>query len=66
MLKRRNHAAPKRLFGTRHSFRSLRSAQATILAVEIIRTIRNDRVSDEAPGVRGEIGLVRNLFGEAA
>ena len=30
------------------------------------RTIENDHISDKAPGVRGEIGLVRNLFGEAA
>ena len=61
-----DHAALKRLFGSRQSFRSLRSAKATILAVETIRTIKNGHVSNKAPGIRGEIDFVRNLFGEAA
>lgn len=61
-----DHAALKRLPGKRQSFRSLRSAKATILAVETIRTIKNGHVSKKGPGVRGEIDFVRNLFGEAA
>ena len=61
-----DHAALKRLLGTRQSFRSLRSAKATILAVETIRTIKNGHVSNKAPGVSGEIDFVRTLFGEAA
>ena len=61
-----DHAALKRLLGTRQSFRSLRSAKATILAAETIRTIKNGHISNKAPGVRGEIDFVRNLFGEAA
>ncbi len=60
-----NQAALKRLLGTRQSFRSLRSAKATILAVETIRTIKNGHISNKATSIRGEID-VRNLFGEAA
>ena len=61
-----DHAALKRLLGTRQSFRSLGSAKATLGAIEAIRTIKNGHVSNKAPGVRGEIAFVQNLFGEAA
>ena len=43
-----DHAALKRLLGRRQPFRSLRSAKATILAVETIRTIKNDHISNRA------------------
>ncbi|PZX10594.1 IS6 family transposase [Palleronia aestuarii] len=61
-----DHAALKRLLGTRQSFRLLRSAKATLMAVESIRTIKNVHVSNKLPGIRGEIDFVRNLFGGAA
>ena len=61
-----DHAALKRLLGTRQSFRFLRSAKATILGVETIRTIKSGHVSNKAPSIRGEIDVVRNLFAEAA
>ncbi|WP_299657002.1 DDE-type integrase/transposase/recombinase [uncultured Jannaschia sp.] len=61
-----NHAALKRLLGTRQSFRSLRSAKATFAAIEAIRTIKNGHISNKAPGVRSEIDFIRGLFGEAA
>jgi len=61
-----DHAALKRLLGTRQSFRSLRSAKATLMAIETIRTIKNGHVENRRPGVRGEIDFVRNLFDAAA
>ena len=57
-----DHAALKRLLGTRQSFRSLRSAKATLMGVESIRTIKNGRIENRGAGVRGEIDFVRNLF----
>ncbi|WP_299653823.1 DDE-type integrase/transposase/recombinase [uncultured Jannaschia sp.] len=53
-----DHAALKRLFGTRQSFRSSRSAKATLAAIETIRTIKNGHFSKKAPGVRSEIDFV--------
>ena len=61
-----DHAALKRLLGTRQSFRSLRSAKVTLMAIETIRTIKHGHISNKQPGVRGEIDFVRDLFGEAA
>ena len=61
-----DHAALKRLLGTRQSFRSLRSAKATLRTIETIRTIKNGHLSNKAPGVRGEINFVRDLFDRAA
>jgi transposase, IS6 family len=37
-----NHAALKRFFGYRESFRSLRSAKTTLLGMQAIRTVKND------------------------
>ncbi|UWQ23113.1 IS6 family transposase [Jannaschia sp. W003] len=54
-----DHAAPKRLLGTRRSFRSLRSAKATLATIETTRTIKNGHISNKALGVRGEIHFVR-------
>ncbi|MEP2781282.1 MAG: DDE-type integrase/transposase/recombinase [Pseudoruegeria sp.] len=39
-----NHAAMKRLLGYRQSFRSLRSAKATLSGIESIRTIRRGHI----------------------
>ncbi len=61
-----DHAAMKRLLGTRQSFRSLRSAKAALMAAEAIRTIGNGHVSNKGPEVRREVNLVRNLFSHAA
>lgn len=61
-----DHAALKRLSKIRRSVRSKRSLKATIIAIETIRTIRAGDASTKAPGVRGEIDLVRTLFGKAA
>jgi IS6 family transposase len=61
-----DHAALKRLLGTRQSFRSLRSAKATLMAIETIRTIKNGHIENRQPGVRGEIDFVRNLFRSTA
>lgn len=57
-----DHAALKRLLGTRQSFRSLRSAKATLAAIEIFRSVKNGHIANRGPGVRGEIDFVRRLF----
>ncbi len=61
-----DHAALKRLLGCRQSFRTLRSAKATLLGMEIIRTIKNGHNNTKQPGVRGEIAFVSGLFRLAA
>lgn len=61
-----DHAALKRLLGTRQSFRSLRTAKATLMGIETIRTIKNGHIANKAAGVLGETSCVRDLFGEAA
>lgn len=61
-----DHAALKRLLGYRQSFRSLRSAKATLRGMETIRTIKNGHIDSRPPGVRGEIAFVNTLFGLAA
>lgn len=69
--KRRNnriesdHAAMKRLLGYRQSFRSLRSAKATLSGIETIRTIKRDHIHYKQPGVLGEIQFVSKLFATA-
>lgn len=61
-----DHAALKRLSGYRQSFRSLRCAKATLLGMEVIRTIKNGHIQPKQPGVRGEISFIHGLFGLAA
>ncbi len=61
-----DHAALKRLFGYRQSFRSLRTAKAALQGYEAIRTIKRGHICNKQPGVRGEIAFVRNLFDLAA
>ncbi|WP_081536261.1 IS6 family transposase [Rhodovulum sp. P5] len=61
-----DHAALKCLLGTRQSLRSMRTAKATLIWIETIRTIKKGQIAGKDEGVLGEIAIVRNLFGEAA
>lgn len=60
-----DHAAMKRLLGYRQSFRSLRTAKATISGIETIRTIKRGHIHSKKLGVEGEIAFISQLF-EAA
>ncbi|MFZ7091229.1 IS6 family transposase [Primorskyibacter sp. 2E233] len=60
-----DHAAMKRLLGYRPSFRSLRSAKATLSGIETIRTIKRGHIHHKHPGVLGEIQFVSQLFASA-
>lgn len=60
-----DHAAMKQLLGFRQSFRSLRSAKATLSGIATIRTIKRGHCQNKKPGVTGEIALITQLF-EAA
>ena len=57
-----DHATMKRLLGYRQSFRSLRSAKATLSGIE---TIRHGHIHNKQPGATGDIQFIRQLF-EAA
>ena len=61
-----DHAAMKRLFEYRQSFRSLRSAKATLSGIETIRTIKRGQIHHKNPGVKGEIEFIGGLFENAA
>ncbi|MEP3299245.1 MAG: LysE family translocator [Pseudoruegeria sp.] len=54
--------AMKRLLGYRQSFRSLRSAKATLSSIE---TIRRGHIYHKQPGVQGEVQLIYQLFAAA-
>jgi len=58
-----DHATLKRLLGYRQSFRSLRSARATLQGIETITTIKNGHIQTRQPGVRDEIASVHHLLG---
>jgi IS6 family transposase len=60
-----DHAAMKRLLGYRQSFRSLRTAKATLSGIETMRRIKRGHVHHKQPGVVGEIQFIGQLF-EAA
>ncbi|WP_108861932.1 IS6 family transposase [Ruegeria sp. Alg231-54] len=60
-----DHAALKRLLGYRQSFRSLRTAKATLSGIETIRTIKRGHIHHKQAGVQGEILFISQLF-EAA
>nr|WP_279512641.1 DDE-type integrase/transposase/recombinase [Fluviibacterium aquatile] len=60
-----DHAAMKRILGYRQSFRSLRSAKATLSGIETIRKIKRGHAHHKRPSVRGEIRFITQLF-EAA
>jgi IS6 family transposase len=55
----------KRLLGYRQSFRSLRSAKATLSGIETIRTIKRGNIYHKQPGVQGEILFINQLFAAA-
>ena len=57
-----DHAAMKRLLGYRQSFRSLRSAKATLSGLETIRTIKRGHIHSRNPGVCGEIQFISQRF----
>lgn len=57
-----NHAAMKRLLGYRQSFRSLKSAKATLSSIDTIRTIKRGHTHDRNPGIRREIQFISKLF----
>ncbi|SMY09780.1 IS6 family transposase [Flavimaricola marinus] len=61
-----DHSAMKRLLGYRQSFRSLRSAKATLSGIETIWTIKRGHIYHKLPSVKGEIELIRGLFEDAA
>jgi IS6 family transposase len=55
----------KRLLGYRQSFRSLRTAKATLSGIATIRTIKRGHIHHKEPGVAGELQFIAQLF-EAA
>ena len=57
-----DHASMKRLLGYRQSFRSLRTAKATLSGIETIRTIKRGHIHSRNPGIRGEIQFISQLF----
>ena len=61
-----DHAAMKRLLGYRQSFRSLRTAKATLSGLETIRTIKRGHLHRKQSGVQGEIAFIAGLFEAAA
>lgn len=61
-----DHAAMKRLLGYRQSFRSLRTAKATLSGIETIRTIKHGHIHHKQPGVLGEIAFISGLFSATA
>jgi len=61
-----DHAAMKRILGYRQSFRSLRSAKATLSGIETIRTIKRGHIQHRQPGVLGEIAFIDALFNGSA
>ncbi len=61
-----DHAALKRLLGYRQSFRSLRTAKATLRGIETIRTIKRGNIHHKNAGVMGELEFIDRLFDIAA
>nr|WP_251363864.1 transposase [Epibacterium ulvae] len=61
-----NHDAVKILLGYRQSFRTLRSAKATLQGMETIRTTKSGHIQNRQHGVRGEVAFASQLFGLAA
>lgn len=57
-----DHAAIKRLPGYPQSFRSLRSAKATLSGLKTTRTIKRGHIHSKDPGVQGEIKFISHLF----
>ena len=61
-----DHAAMKRLLGHKQSFRSLRTAKATLSGIETIRTIKRGHIHHKKAGVMGELEFIYRLFEIAA
>lgn len=61
-----DHAAMTRLLGYRQSFRSLRTAKATLSGIETIRTSKRGHIHHKQPGLGGEIAFIDRLFDDAA
>lgn len=61
-----DYAAMKRLLGYRQSFRSLRTAKATLRGIETIRTIQRGHICHTQPGAQCEIAFIADLFEAAA
>jgi IS6 family transposase len=61
-----DHAVMKRCLGYRQSFRSLRTAKATLSGIETVRTIKIGHIHHKQPGIRGEVEFIRDLFNSAA
>ena len=61
-----DHAALKRLTNPGKGFQSLRTAKATLKAIEAIRMIKRGHVYNPTNDVRGEVRFVEGLFPEAA
>jgi IS6 family transposase len=57
-----DHAAQSGLLGCRQSFRSLRSAKATLNGIETIRTIKRGHIHNKQPGILAEIQFITQLF----
>jgi len=55
----------KRLLGYRQSFRSLRTAKATLSGIETFRTIKRGHIHNKQSGVKGKIDFISRLFGAA-
>jgi len=60
------YTAFKYLLGMKQSFRFLHSAKATLMAIKIIRTIKNGNIASRQSGVRRENVFPRDAFGLAA
>lgn len=61
-----DHAALKSIIGPGKGFQTLRTAKATLLGIEVIRTIKRGDVLEPVPNVRAEIRLVKQMFRIAA
>ncbi|MEY1557984.1 DDE-type integrase/transposase/recombinase [Yoonia sp. R2331] len=57
-----DHSAMKRLLSCRQSFRSLRTAKATLSGIETIRNIKHGHNHHKQQGVLGEVQFISELF----
>ena len=61
-----DHAALKRIINSCKGFKTLRTAKATLLAIEAVRTIKRGDVFEPVPNVKAAARLVNQFFGIAA
>lgn len=57
-----DHASLKRLLGYRKSYRSFRSAKATLSGIETMRTIKRGHIHNKQPGILAEMQFIAQLF----